>query len=190
MRIKAQFREYKTGQVQGFVDFIINNTIVIKGANLIMRGNGMFLNMPVIKVHDEYIDVISGIDERFSKQLLKVTLAAKNNERKCACIDTGEECYYDVHIDIITKAKGPVKAKASITIRHPKEIEKSYFTINNICVIQGKKSLFVGMPCKTKNPYIAVCTFIGRGKKLLNSLILKKAKEILIKGEEFKSYNL
>ena len=184
MKVNATFREYEHGGTKGFVDYKINGTIGIKGAALMEGEHGMFVNMPSIRVRDEYRDIVTGVSGEFRDLLLEAALAARDSENHFASIGEFTKMYFEPHVTALSDKGQKTKALASLTVRDHEGAEKSAFSISNIRIMEGKEGrLFVSMPReKTDNPafpYHDICTLDNKGGKFAEHLLMHDAKKAL-----------
>lgn len=183
MKISARFREYEHGATKGFVDFVVDNQIVIKGARLVEGDFGKFISLPQKKVGEEYKDVISGVNHDFSAKLLDAALMARESEEKHVTTGESEKLYFVPRVHLMENVDGPLKAMASMMVKESKESEKSLFTMSGIRVLEGEHGLFLGMPSEKTNseeyPYSKICFFTEGSKDFLGGLIIGKAMDML-----------
>ena len=183
MKISARFKEYEHGATKGFVDFVVDNQIVIKGARLVEGEFGKFVSLPQKKVGDEYKDVITGVNHNFSAKLLDAALMARENDEHHVTIGESEKLYFVPRVNLLEHTDGPLKAMASMMVKESKESEKSLFTMSGIRVLDGEHGLFLGMPSeKTQSeeyPYSKICFFTESSKDFLGRLIIGKAMDML-----------
>ena len=183
MKISARFREHEHGATKGFVDFVVDGQIVIKGARLVEGKTGEFIGLPQRKAGDEYKDVITGVNHNFSAKLLEATMLARDNDEKHVTIGESADLFFVPRVHALDNPEGKTKALASMTVKESAESKKSLFTVSGIRVLEGDHGLFLGMPSVKTNseeyPYNKLCFFTQRSENFLNGLIIGKAMDEL-----------
>lgn len=89
--IKITCRPYNgNSKTKAFIEFTLDDTLVIKGMTLVECKNGLFLSMPSSKGKDgKYYNSVYSLDKEFTEQLQKACIKKYEDVTKSS--DTGSQ---------------------------------------------------------------------------------------------------
>lgn len=87
---KIKCRPYNgNSKTKAFIEFTLDNTLVIKGMTLVEGKNGLFLSFPSSKGKDgRYYDSVYSLDKEFTEQLQKACVKKYEESTKSSDTDS------------------------------------------------------------------------------------------------------